>query len=85
MGNMVMIQFDALWGFAPAAAAPPLRIAPYYLYMKVVCFLRVIPGHPQAPPAFEEHFTFFLSFGSEDPQHPNGGGAGAWGATILKN
>ena len=46
--NPLIIPSDALGGFAPAAAAP-VRIAPYYLYTKVLGLLGNIE-ESQAPP-----------------------------------
>ena len=34
IGNPLIIPSDTLGGYAPAAAAPPIRITPYYLHKK---------------------------------------------------
>jgi hypothetical protein len=47
--NPLIILSDALGGFAPAAAAPPVRIVPYYLYTKVLG-LSGNTEESQAPP-----------------------------------
>jgi hypothetical protein len=46
----LIILSDALGGFAPAAAAPPVRITPYYLYTKVLGLLGNIEESQALPP-----------------------------------
>jgi hypothetical protein len=67
---------------APAARAFPVaRVQPVRNRGEISCTGNTVAS--QCAPAIEERYAFFLYFGSDDPQYPNGGRAGARGFIIT--
>jgi len=61
----------------------PVAIVPYYRFKKCREFPYRYFGGIACAPAVKERSSFFSCIGSDDPQYPNGGKAGATEAIIC--
>ena len=83
MGNHLTSIMTLSRASPPPPGHPPVAMVLYYRYKSRSNFLKQVMQHRKRPPAHEERFAVFLSFGSEEPQHLNRGRAGVRGVIMY--